>query len=133
MITIVFIVYLVLCVFPTYTSSFILCSHSNRKHDQQQRLPQTTSDTVRQKSSNSCLTLSSTLDDENNVDNDDDEKMFASNMNIDNDIDGQKDIMSELAWRAKRIDLEEANTRAFKKTLKSRPWKLPYDDAVSKE
>lgn len=134
MIIIALIVHLVLCVFSTFTSSFILCHHTNRNHDRQQRLVlQTTSYIIRnnifEQRSNFGFTLSSTLDDENNVDNDEDEKIFASNMNIDNDIDGQKDIMSEIAWRAKRIDLEEAKDRAFKKALKSRPWKLPYDDA----
>ena len=43
----------------------------------------------------------------------------------------QKDMMKELEWRSMKVTLEEANTRAFQKRLKSRPWKLPYDDAVS--
>ena len=150
MIIIAFVIQLFLCIFPTFTSSFILCNHnSNRNINQQQRLVEVTSNTIRAdqgQRSKFCFSLSSTLDDENDVDNeaspsndnnlnendDEDEKIFALNMNIENDIDGQKDLMSELAWRTERVNLEEANTRAFKKTLKSRPWKLPYDDAVSK-
>ena len=43
----------------------------------------------------------------------------------------QREMMKELEWRSNKVALEEANTRDFQKRLKSRPWKLPYDDAVS--
>lgn len=41
----------------------------------------------------------------------------------------QDKILDEIAWRSTKVRLEEANTRRFKKTLRSKPWKLPYDDA----
>lgn len=41
----------------------------------------------------------------------------------------EKKILDEIAWRSKKVELEEANTRRFQKMIKSKPWKLPYDDA----
>lgn len=41
----------------------------------------------------------------------------------------QDDILQEIAWRSTKVKLEEANTRRFQQTLRSKPWKLPYDDA----
>lgn len=84
------------------------------------------------------IPLHSKSDDDNDLDNskinDDDAMMFTWNNN-DNNMDDvanqQKEIMDEIAWRSMKIKLEEANTRAFQKKIKSRPWKLPYDDAVS--
>jgi hypothetical protein len=84
--------------------------------------------------------LHSKSDDDHDLDNSkihDDDKvmMFTLNNNNDNNMDDvanqQKEIMDEIAWRSMKIKLEEANTRAFQKKIKSRPWKLPYDDAVS--
>jgi hypothetical protein len=43
----------------------------------------------------------------------------------------QRGIMDELEWRSAKITLEEANERAFLKRIRSKPWKLPYEDAVS--
>lgn len=40
----------------------------------------------------------------------------------------QKEMLDEILWRAKKIELEEANKRSF---LKSRPRKLPYEECVS--
>ena len=60
--------------------------------------------------------------------------VFQEDNNEYNDIinnNNQKDIMDELAWRSMKVNLEEANIRAFQRKIKSRPWKLPYDDAVS--
>jgi len=37
--------------------------------------------------------------------------------------------MDEIAWRSTKVNLGEANTRAFLKKIRSRPWKLPYEDA----
>ena len=86
------------------------------------------------------LNSKSNDDNINNIDNrkihDDDAMMFTLNNNDDDNnmndiINQQKEIMDEIAWRSMKIKLEEANTRAFQKKIKSRPWKLPYDDAVS--
>jgi len=41
----------------------------------------------------------------------------------------QDEILQEIEWRSNKVRLEEANTRRFQQTLRSKPWKLPYDDA----
>lgn len=64
-----------------------------------------------------------------NENDDYDRKIFERNI-VDLATD-QKEMIKELEWRSNKVALEEANTRAFQKRLKSRPWKLPYDDAVS--
>lgn len=47
--------------------------------------------------------------------------------NDDNDMDNEEQLpLEDLSWRMKKIQLEEAHTRQF---LKSKPRKLPYDDA----
>ena len=86
----------------------------------------------------SCTTTKSSKSEENTSNSssnsgssgsNDDEQIFEQNMdNLENE---QTDIMKELAWRSMKVNLEEANDRRFQKRLKSRPWKLPYDDAVS--
>ena len=74
------------------------------------------------------VVLASNDDDMDNVNNVGDDEMFASLNRRSIDIDEEKEIMGELAWRTKKISLEEANTRSF---LKSKPWKLPYEESVS--
>lgn len=41
----------------------------------------------------------------------------------------QKDMIDELAWRFNKVQLEEQETKRFHRRIKSKPWKLPYDDA----
>merc|ERR1719223_1135411 len=41
----------------------------------------------------------------------------------------QRGIMDELEWRLVKVKLEEANERAFLKRIRSKPWKLPYEEA----
>lgn len=56
----------------------------------------------------------------------DDSEMFE---NIGKRDAGQGKIMDELAWRSKKVQLEEAEAIRFQKRLKSKPWKIPYEDA----
>ena len=61
---------------------------------------------------------------------DDDSELFESI--ITNELKSsqeEEEFLSEIAWRTKKVELEEANTRRFQKRLKSKPWKLPYADA----
>jgi hypothetical protein len=60
----------------------------------------------------------------------DDSEMFQSIVDDeDTDILHQKDIMNELSWRFDRSKLEEQEQNRFKKRIRSKPWKLPYNDA----
>eukprot|EP00553_Chaetoceros_curvisetus_P009972 CAMPEP_0204618064 /NCGR_PEP_ID=MMETSP0717-20131115/4837_1 /ASSEMBLY_ACC=CAM_ASM_000666 /TAXON_ID=230516 /ORGANISM="Chaetoceros curvisetus" /LENGTH=135 /DNA_ID=CAMNT_0051631723 /DNA_START=4 /DNA_END=411 /DNA_ORIENTATION=- len=54
----------------------------------------------------------------------DDFEFFGGSNNED-----QTAILDELTWRSKKVQLEEAEKERFQKRLKSKPWKLPYDDA----
>jgi len=63
---------------------------------------------------------------------DDDSELFESI--ITNELksasqEEEEDVLMEIAWRSKKVELEEANTRRFQKRLKSKPWKLPYEVA----
>ncbi len=62
---------------------------------------------------------------------DDDSEFFEGIVNEDTagSDDDQTAILDELAWRSKKVQLEEAEKERFQKRLKSKPWKLPYDDA----
>ena len=59
----------------------------------------------------------------------------ASDFDLFNAIIDQADdkeehqVMDELAWRSKKVSLEEEETKRFQKRLKSKPWKLPYGEA----
>jgi len=56
----------------------------------------------------------------------DDSEMFE---NIGKGNEGQGKMMDELALRSKKVQLEEAEAIRFQKRLKSKPWKIPYEDA----
>ena len=63
---------------------------------------------------------------------DDDSDLFDEINNGRSDsksISKQKEMLSELEWRSKKVSLEEANTKRFHKVLKSKPWKLPIDQS----
>ncbi len=116
---------------PSIATSNLLqtftCSYSRfRSHD---ALPLRSS---KSEEDTSPSNSSSSNNDENIYNNNSDEKIFERAMeNHTVDANDQKDIMDELKWRSAKVNLEEANERAFQKKIKSRPWKLPYDDAVS--
>ena len=57
----------------------------------------------------------------------DDSELFKNITEYTNDE--QNKLLDEIRWRSKKISLEEENTKRFQKRLKSRPWKLPYEDA----
>lgn len=60
----------------------------------------------------------------------DDSEMFQDIVDDeDTCIIQQKDIMNELSWRFDRSKLEEQEQNRFKKRIRSKPWKLPYNDA----
>lgn len=46
-----------------------------------------------------------------------------------NSVLQQKDMIHELSWRFHKVQLEEQETKRFHKRIKSKPWKLPYNDA----
>jgi len=43
----------------------------------------------------------------------------------------EKDMLDEIQWRSMKVKLEEDHQRRFQQSLKSKPRKLPYKDAVS--
>eukprot|EP00586_Coscinodiscus_wailesii_P013324 CAMPEP_0172510160 /NCGR_PEP_ID=MMETSP1066-20121228/226745_1 /TAXON_ID=671091 /ORGANISM="Coscinodiscus wailesii, Strain CCMP2513" /LENGTH=259 /DNA_ID=CAMNT_0013289013 /DNA_START=126 /DNA_END=905 /DNA_ORIENTATION=+ len=51
---------------------------------------------------------------------------FGKFSSVEDVVTDQKSVMDEIAWRAKKIALEDAHTQSF---LKARPWKLPYEDS----
>lgn len=60
----------------------------------------------------------------------DDSDLFNDMITDETTNDEEQDqLMNELAWRSKQISLEEENTRRFTKALKSKPWKLPYEES----
>ena len=59
-----------------------------------------------------------------------DHEMF-SNLAYERDDESSKQhMMDELEWRKAKVKLEESNEKAFLKRIRSKPWKLPYDEAV---
>mmetsp|Transcript_22047 Transcript_22047/g.33001 ORF Transcript_22047/g.33001 Transcript_22047/m.33001 type:complete len:181 (-) Transcript_22047:410-952(-) len=123
-----FVVYLLmfLC-FPATAEAFNVCNH----HQLHANSLQLSNDDVKSFFFNdrySTSTLRSSKSEEDTSSNENsDEQIFERAM--ENHCDDQNEIMDELRWRSMKVNLEEANTRAFQKKIKSRPWKLPYDDA----
>ena len=69
--------------------------------------------------------VQSTLDDIS----EDDSDLFNDIIKNEDNEEDQIKLLDELSWRSKKVSLEEADVKRFKKNLKSKPWKLPYEEA----
>jgi hypothetical protein len=62
----------------------------------------------------------------------DDDELFRSILDDTSPPDSSI-MVEELHWRSLKVKLEEDHQRKFMQSLKSKPRKLPYEDAVSSE
>jgi hypothetical protein len=81
-----------------------------------------------QKSKRTTSNVQSTLDD-HDISEDDSDLFNDIIKNRANDEEDQNQLLDELSWRSKKVSLEEADVKRFKKNLKSKPWKLPYEES----
>ena len=59
-----------------------------------------------------------------------DHEMFSNLSHECIDSNVKQQMMDELEWRTAKVRLEESNEKSFLKRIRSKPWKLPYEESV---